>query len=154
MNSSNQKTRRSICPLKLFFKGQTWYLWAYCIVKEDFRTFKISRIRNLVIRDEHFVREEIMNRHSNNIITEYDGRKVNLILKFNGRVLHQLYDYYDDAMMTKNEDGTYTVAVTFPENEWVYSYILSFGYNVEVIEPIYVREEIKRRLHKNLKMYR
>ena len=95
-----------------------------------------------------------MNRHSNNIITEYDGRKVNLILKFNGRVLHQLYDYYDDAMMTKNEDGTYTVAVTFPENEWVYSYILSFGYNVEVIEPIYVREEIKRRLHKNLKMYR
>lgn len=150
INSYNKKTRRMVYPLKLFFKGQTWYLGAYCATKEDFRIFKISRIKNLITKSENFKREAIIPKKT---ITEDEVKNVDLRLKFNDRVLHQLYDYYDESIIIRNGDGSYTVDVTFPENEWVYSYILSFGYNVEVIEPIYVRKEIIRRLNKNIQMY-
>lgn len=70
INSYNHKTRRMVYPLKLFFKGQTWYLGAYCVTKEDFRIFKISRMKNLIIKNENFKREDIIYRNNKNTITE------------------------------------------------------------------------------------
>jgi predicted DNA-binding transcriptional regulator YafY len=41
----------------------------------------------------------------------------------------------------------------FPEGEWLYSYILSFGSSVEVIEPEYMRKIIAERIRQALKLY-
>ncbi|MBU5591528.1 YafY family transcriptional regulator [Clostridium sp. MSJ-4] len=154
INSYNKKTRRLVYPLKLIFKGQTWYLWSYCILKDDFRLFKITRMKNLEVKNQNFERGDIISKGNEKIITESKVKKVNLRLKFNESVLYLLYDYYDEDMIVKDQDGSYIVNVTFPENEWVYSYIMSFGYNVEVIEPKYVRDEIVKRLNKNLDIYK
>ncbi|WP_032122363.1 helix-turn-helix transcriptional regulator [Clostridium amazonitimonense] len=154
INSYNNKTRRLVYPLKLIFKGQTWYLWSYCILKDDFRLFKITRMKNLEVKNQNFERGDIISKGNEKIITESKVKKVNLRLKYNESVLYLLYDYYDEDMIVKDQDGSYIVNVTFPENEWVYSYIMSFGYNVEVIEPKYVRDEIVKRLNKNLDIYK
>ncbi|MCK5130028.1 MAG: WYL domain-containing protein, partial [Clostridiales bacterium] len=42
---------------------------------------------------------------------------------------------------------------TFPMDEWVYSHILSYGDNVEVLEPLYMKEEIQKRLKNILRVY-
>lgn len=47
----------------------------------------------------------------------------------------------------------FTVTVTFPENEWVYGYILSYGCHAEVLAPIHIREIIKRKFEEGLKKY-
>ncbi|MDF2533644.1 MAG: YafY family transcriptional regulator, partial [Clostridia bacterium] len=52
------------------------------------------------------------------------------------------------------EDGSFTVTVSYPEDEWVYGYILSFGSNAEVIEPQYARELIRERLEAIMIKYR
>jgi predicted DNA-binding transcriptional regulator YafY len=44
--------------------------------------------------------------------------------------------------------------VTFPLDEWVYGYIISFGMHLEVLEPVSFREEIARRLEETLHKYR
>ena len=41
--------------------------------------------------------------------------------------------------------ATYTLEFDFPEDEWIYGYILSFGENVKVISPAHVREIIKEK---------
>ena len=43
--------------------------------------------------------------------------------------------------------------MTFPEDEWVYGYILGFGSYVEVLEPPRVRQIITNRLQKTLTFY-
>lgn len=43
------------------------------------------------------------------------------------------------------EDGYIYATVEYPEDEWVYSMILSFGEAVEVMEPQHIREFIKIR---------
>jgi predicted DNA-binding transcriptional regulator YafY len=69
-----------------------------------------------------------------------------LELKFTEPALYRLYDDYDDNMIKSNDDGTYTLEIDFPEDEWVYGYILSFGDYVEVIKPPHIREIIKEKI--------
>jgi len=40
--------------LKILFKEKAWYLFAYCHDKKDIRRFKINRIKELILTEEHF----------------------------------------------------------------------------------------------------
>jgi predicted DNA-binding transcriptional regulator YafY len=67
---------------------------------------------------------------------------------------YRVYDEFDENDIMKNEDGSFTVMVSYPEDEWVYVYILSFGSYAEVVEPQYVRNIICKRLEETLLQYR
>lgn len=152
VNSEGKKSTRSIEPMKLVFKGQAWYLWGYCRVRKDFRTFRISRIKNLIITDDLFERkkfEDISNSETKEGLKEL----VTLKLKFYPEVLYRIYDDFSYETIIKNDDGTYNVTITFPEDEWVYGYIMSFGCYVEVLEPEHICEIIKERAKKVIKFY-
>lgn len=56
ISSAGEKTSRVMEPMRLVFKGQAWYLWGYCITKNNFRIFRISRIKNVNVTNEGFER--------------------------------------------------------------------------------------------------
>jgi predicted DNA-binding transcriptional regulator YafY len=155
INADGILSRRQAEPMLLLFKGQAWYFWGYCRMKKDFRTFRISRIRNLDITEEGFTR-----RPPASVKDEEGGPKpvmpktVTLKLRFKPQDLYRVYDDYNEDRITRNQDGTYDVTVTFPEDEWVYGYIQSFGPYVEVLEPPRIRQIIRERLEKALEYYK
>ncbi|WP_239984940.1 helix-turn-helix transcriptional regulator [Sporolactobacillus pectinivorans] len=150
-SSYGEKTERTVEPLKILFKGQSWYLYGYCRMKKDLRLFKITRMKNLKPLNEIFEREIA------NDIEQYfkskHARDVTLVIKFDEKVAYRIYDEFDPTCIRKHEDGYFTVAVIFPEDEWVYGYILSYGCYAEVLEPIHIREIIKRKFEEGLKKY-
>lgn len=154
INAQNVKTNRRIEPLRLVFKYQAWYLWGYCLERKDYRTFRISRIKKVAITNDCFDRTI---KHTQNIedkTEDSDGKwNVHCILKFTEQALYRLYDDYDDDFIKDNGDGTYTLEVDFPEDEWVYGYILSFGNNVKVISPPHICEIIRERSKKINEFY-
>lgn len=152
VNSEGIKSSRSMEPMRLMFKGQAWYLWGYCKAKKDFRVFRISRIKNVTVTDEVFERRE-SEAHAGSAPDEKPKELVELKLKFRPEVLHRLYDDFDDEIIRKNADGTCNVEITFPEDEWVYSYLLSFGCHVEVLEPEHIRRILVGRMKRALEYY-
>ena len=76
-----------------------------------------------------------------------------LKLRFQPEDLYRVYDDYNEERIIRNADGTYDVTVTFPEDEWVYGYIMSFGSYVEVLEPKHIRDIVRERMKKALKYY-
>jgi predicted DNA-binding transcriptional regulator YafY len=40
------------------------------------------------------------------------------------------------------EDGTMLVDLEWPENEWLYNFLLSYGEEMEVLEPAHVRRSL------------
>lgn len=152
INADGILSHRSIEPMQLVFKSQAWYVWGYCHNRRDFRTFRISRIRKLAVTDKSFTR-----RQTGNVQEEEPPaapqNTVTLKLRFKPEDLYRVYDDYDEERITRNPDGTYDVTVTFPEDEWVYGYIQSFGPYVEVLEPPHIRDIIQTRLKKTLKYY-
>ncbi|MCL2638221.1 MAG: YafY family transcriptional regulator [Oscillospiraceae bacterium] len=156
INAQNKKSRRKIEPLRLVFKSQAWYLWGFCLFRNDYRTFRISRIKSVRITDESFDRQKqrlIENGENNCEKPEEEKPWIEMKLEFTGDALYRLCDDYDDDMLHDNGDGTFTVSMYFPEDEWVYGYILSFGTAVKVIAPESVREVIKERAEKILGFY-
>lgn len=45
--SPAEETVREIEPLSLIFKWSSWYVWGYCLKRNDFRLFKLNRITEL-----------------------------------------------------------------------------------------------------------
>lgn len=53
-----QKTERVIRPLQMEYWGRVWTMTCWCELRQDFRVFRIDRIRSLKILAELFVEEQ------------------------------------------------------------------------------------------------
>lgn len=143
-------SKRHVEPILLALKLNRWYLYGYCRLRQDFRLFKITRIRELTITSENFDARESDFDFSFIFPSRND---VKLKLKFDPKALNRLDDYFEFEKLDFNEDGYIYASIVYPEDEWVYSMILSFGDSVEVIEPNHIREIINNRAKNILKKY-
>ena len=154
INAYNEKSSRKIEPLRLIFKSQAWYLWGFCLEKQDYRTFRISRIKKVGVRNETFDRTIVHKTPDKQTIPQKEIKMVHLVLQFTEGAFYRLCDDYDDEQLKDNGDGTYTIELDFPEDEWVYGYILSFGSFVKVIEPEHIRQIVSDRAKKVVEFYK
>jgi predicted DNA-binding transcriptional regulator YafY len=152
INAGGIRSRRAVEPLQLRFKGQAWYLNAYCRTRHEMRVFRLSRIKNIQATGDTFVRRPVEDLREEDPETPPQNN-VTLKLRFQPEDLFRVLDDYDEEHIIRNEDGTYDVTVTFPEDEWVYGYIMSFGHYVEVLEPQRIRKIVAARMRKALKYY-
>ena len=60
LNTKAEESKRIIEPMTLLFKGYSWYLFAYCSLKNDYRMFRISRIKSLEVLDKEFTALRIL----------------------------------------------------------------------------------------------
>lgn len=151
-SSYGEKTTRSVEPIQLWFKDKNWYLKAFCKLKEGQRVFRLSRIKNLFVSDEVFIRKPIeIQDESRNL--DQNQEIINLKLNINFSQSYRVYDEFDHEQITVNDDNTFTVSASYPQGEWVYSYILSFGPDAIVLEPEYVKNIIKAKLNKMINKY-
>lgn len=150
VSGEGHRSNRLAEPVKLIFKENAWYLTAYCRYREELRTFRISRLKNLEVTEEVF---EAHLPVSSAKAADCQRELVQLKLRFHGKALNRLYDYFDDAFISADPDGSYLLEVSLPEGEWIYGYILSFGSLVEVIEPEHIRKTIVDRMRQALTFY-
>ena len=138
--------------MQIIYKSNSWYLWGYCRDRQDFRTFRLSRIKNLSPTNINFDRREI---DRNRLKDDQDRPKTFITLKmwFSNKVIHRVYDDFNDDLIIKNPDGSCLVSVVLVEDEWVYGFILSYGCDVEVLEPEHIKRIIAIRLKKAIQIY-
>lgn len=148
-NTNEEKSERIVEPLQIWFKDKSWYLIAFCKLKQDYRIFKIARIKEIKILEEHFKREL----QQENKKEEYKFKTVTLELEISKKMAYRVYDEFEDSEINKKDDGSFIINVEYPENEWVYGYILSFGEYVKVLSPERVKRTIKDKIEKILKNY-
>ena len=152
-SSYGEKTTRSTEPLQLWFKDKTWYLKAYCRRKSDIRIFKLNRIKDLNLTDEIFKRNMDIKMQT----IQYDLPQINTVeikMEISGTQAYRVYDEFMEHQVEKKKDGSFLVTFSYPEDEWVYGYIMSFGSYGEVLEPEHIRKIIKDRLQSALEKYK
>lgn len=149
--SSNKKeTSRKVKPIRLLFKGWDWYVYAFCLSRNDFRYFKLSRIKEFEILPNTFeddfdsivLKKEI----------EYE-ETVFVKVKFDREMAFRLYDEVSSAI-EEDEDGSLYATVELPNDYNLYNYIFSYGDAAEVLEPKEIRDKIKNIINIMAKKYR
>lgn len=151
-NLKGEKNLRVIEPMTLLFKGYAWYLLGYCRLREDFRSFKLSRITELTVLDEKFERRKKSYRDFP-VPGKQNNSPIHLKLRYSPAVRPNVEEYFNPENITYQDDGWIIVNVDWPEDEWIYAHILSYGENVEVLEPMDIREKIRKRAAKLYRLY-
>ena len=158
-SSKGEKSQRIVYPITLWFKHKSWYVKALCLTKKSYRVFKLSRIKNpsiieekielFKIPDMQFYEEE---KSDPPVIKK--GDIINIKLLIDSSMAYRVYDEFEENCIEKDENGNFIVYAAYPEDEWLYGYILSFNHSAEVLEPLYFRETICDRLSSTLSNYK
>ena len=143
-NHQGNDTFRRIQPFKLVFKSKAWYVYGFCLLKNDYRLFKLTRIKKLDILEDKFLPKENVTILDTTIMQE---DTIMVTLNFDKSIAFRVYDEFSRESIIEKQDFLY-VTTLLPKNDVLYSYVLSFGYHVEIIEPPEVRENMRDRLRK------
>lgn len=148
-SSKGEKINRKVKPIRLLFKEQDWYLYAFCLLRNNFRYFKLSRMKDLevlAINYEDNFENAVLKKE-----LKYENI-VNIKLKFDKSVAFRVYDEFNEAI-EEDEKGNLYVEIKIPNNYKLYNYIFSFGSNVEILEPKEIRNQFKNTIDELAKKY-
>ena len=147
-SSKGEKINRKVKPIRLLFKEQDWYLYAFCLLRNDFRYFKLSRIKDLEVLAINYE-----DNFENAVLKKELKYKniVNIKLKFDKSVAFRVYDEF--KAIEEDEKGNLYVEIKIPNNYKLYNYIFSFGANVEILEPKEIRSQFKNMINEIAKKH-
>lgn len=155
---TNTTQRRIISPQRLVYYRDNWYLDAWCHLREGLRTFSVDAIRHTKQSHEHAVEvdENILNAHVSQGYGIFSGDVVGYAkLKFSpstsARVSQENWHPQQTASWT--EHNQYVLTLPYSDTRELIRDILSYGKEVEVIEPESLRLEIRKALENTLKKY-
>ena len=151
-NSELTRTAQTVEPLKLIFKSHAWYLIAHSQRKNEIRTYKMSRIRDIQITGQLFDRELPADFSLTPAYKEEYNTPL-FILHFSEKIAYKVYDEFQEKYIKKLDDGTLEVTFRYLLSDWTFLYLLSFGEYVEIIEPVEAREMLKEKAQKILSLY-
>lgn len=150
-SSESKVTFRVIEPHTLVQKGRTWYVYGYCLLRNAFRLFKLTRVQDLQLGETIFIRKKI-----NEDELPWDrawyapDHLVTLKMAFHPDLRLKIEELFGAESI---EDDHSVFQIEIPENEWLYGFILSFANKVEVLEPAHIREIIKQKVHQITALY-
>lgn len=154
IDAEGSAERRTIEPASLFLKGNVWYVQAFCLEREDFRLFRLSRMQDIKMLSEAYEPRPWPGKER----LEWDSswsnaREQETVLLFEAAARQRVADMFPPEQVTVNPDGSLRVHVLYKLDEWFYGMILSFGDQVLVELPGEAAEEVKRRAKRMLLRY-
>lgn len=145
LNIDYQETSRIICPYTLVMYNSTWYIYAYCELRHDFRMFKLFRIKDCELMKEGFDLRPTPSPLPWEQTLDTNRPATKILLEIDKKLQGKLPEYFDPKSLDIQEDKI-IVHLNFPLDEWVYTLLMSLVPYVKILEPDFVRQEFSKRL--------
>lgn len=135
-------SEREVEPYFLIFKWSSWYIYGFCLLREDFRMFKLNRM-DKIVQEASFRqgREVPMPDLSNEKV--FPG-KIMAKAVFDSSMKWHLIEEFGVDSFTVQPDGSLLFEYEYSNDESLLTWILSCRDKVTVLEPEYIREELYR----------
>lgn len=124
---------RKIEPYLLIFQWASWYVWGYCTEKEDYRTFKLNRMLRLEVLAETFDGRDIPKYEVS--VEHVFSQNIFVKAIFEPEMKWRLIEEYGVDSFTVQPDGRLLFRFGFYDEEYLFTWLLSFGDTVELLEP-------------------
>lgn len=125
---------RIIEPYKIVFKWSAWYVFGFCLERNDYRLFKLNRLSVLKVTNESFVKREVPTE-----LLEFNNyfNSPNYLLKalFEPSEKYRLIDEYGIDCFSENSDGRIYFERDFVSYKNMQEWVFSFGDKVTVLAP-------------------
>jgi proteasome accessory factor B len=140
-------TIRTIDPYKIIFEKGMYYLIAYCHLRNEIRQFRLNRILDVKITKNHFkeIKFNFDSYIKNKFIKLYgnENNEYKVKIRFKGDKAKYLKEYdIKRASKVEFEGDDLIFYRTVHELNDIKRWILGYGSDVEVLEPLELRTEI------------
>ncbi|MCO4850543.1 helix-turn-helix transcriptional regulator [Bacillus vallismortis] len=153
-NASGETLHRQTEPYTLVCKVGHWYLYAYCLIRNDFRFFKLNRMNDLAILYQSFTRKDIQldtlpwdkNWYQKDRLTE-------LVILVQPAARQRIREWFGNEVLHYDKDEICRAVISLPDDQWLIGFLLQFGKDIEVLRPLHLRDKVKETIHHMQKVY-
>ncbi len=142
--SDKLTTGRLVEPIGLCYYGFAWHMIGYCRMRDDYRDFRLDRIKSLIISDEIFIPKNRMPMHeflkglyqSNNlepVVIRFDKSSLSYVDK------PKYYYGYVDEKETGNQVEMYFMVDSM---DYIARWIITLGNKAEIVSPLKLKDLI------------
>ena len=149
ISREGEHSKRVIDPHVLILKQNIWYVWAFCHTKQEFRTFKIGRIKSATFTGKTFTKKEFTR---DDIYLNFYYRSEELIevtFAIEKNSLADAEEWLGIDNIEPRGDG-FVATLTLPNDGILINKILSCGGAVKVEAPLELKERVKAAARKIL----
>jgi len=144
------ESERMIEPYYLVFRWSSWYVWAWCEKRNDYRLFKLNRMDQVKVLERTFACRKVPLPDLSDEKIFPGGIKVRAL--FDPDVKWRLVEEFGSDCFTNAEDGRLLFTADYTDMENLVSWLLTFGVKVEVLEPEGVRHILRKNAEEILKI--
>jgi predicted DNA-binding transcriptional regulator YafY len=140
---SQQDTSREIEPVGIFFQDGFWHLLAYCLLRDDYRDFRIDRIKKLVVTDKKFTSQH-PTLQAYIAQTAKDKKMYKVVMRVEKAVYPNLSNqkYYSGFVSETETDGIIEMTFLTSSLEGFARWFMMFGDQAEIVEPVSLKDRV------------
>ncbi len=142
-NPQGDQTKRTVNPLILHFKWYSWYLFAFDLDKQDYRTFKVARMYDVSMSRRSFEHTadvyDLLRQHEQ----DYYKNCEHILVRCSSKALILLEENFPDAGFTRESEQFWIMDLHVPPTEPLWqSLLIGLGNQVEIIAPLHYRDKL------------
>lgn len=156
VRADNQRTRRTLEPLRLHYKHSNWYVYGFCRTRRDYREFRLSRMLEVQLTEDTFAAHGESSLDRPPATYEEDEHTRDVVFRIYPEALSSALDQFPQADKQFHADGSLTMGLRIHkplEARWLWSILLGFGPGAEVLQPVELRFILREHLQKALLLY-
>ncbi|MCL1914072.1 MAG: YafY family transcriptional regulator [Eubacteriaceae bacterium] len=144
------ENHRVIEPYFVIFQWTSWYVFGFCLERQDWRMFKLLRLWNLGALDITFTPREIPQEKQDFQIM-FDG-DIKVVALFDLSAKYRLIETYGFECFIETGDGL-LFEMGFSNRDYLISWLLGFKDMVKVLEPLDIVDELQATAENILSLY-
>ncbi len=141
ISREGEHSKRVIDPHVLIFKQNVWYVYAFCHTKQEFRTFKIGRIKKASFTGGAFKKKNV--KRSDIPLDFYypAGELTPVTFQIEKDSLPDIEEWLGIDNI-EPRGNSFIADVTLPDDSRLVSMILSYGGAVKVLSPASLKQKV------------
>lgn len=153
-------SERIIRPVGMVCKRNVWYVIAFAPERNDYRTFRVDQIMSIVNHEHNtfkYPKDFNIIQHIGDSWGVYCDDPVNKVrLRFSRKVANRVKNlryHHSQEIIEESRDGSLIVEFEACGFKELQTWILQWGPEVEVLEPLDLREQVQERARQVVKLY-
>ncbi|MDY4187395.1 MAG: YafY family protein [Candidatus Borkfalkiaceae bacterium] len=152
VDNNGKQTRRVIEPHALVLKQGLWYVYAFCLTRQNFRLFRTSRIEFMHVLNDSFTRRKTGDFHLSYENWYSSLKREEILLEVSPSALSEVKEWLGVNAIFK-KDGKIFARAALPSGNGLIAKLFSFAGKIKVIAPESVKSELIARAKNMIEDY-
>ncbi|WP_372629442.1 helix-turn-helix transcriptional regulator [Cohnella sp.] len=144
-------TNRLVEPYGLHFSESSWYLKGFCLHRQGYRTFKLSRIDHITMDERAFHPRDDWPEQGR--VASYLPQFVTIKAWISPSIKDQIIERYGRRSIEDHHSGSLLATMYVPQDSRGFQFLASFGTHLKVVEPKTYVEDFRNYIHQMIENY-